>query len=74
MRGAGYFTALTSDEVAQMLVAHLSASEVMDWVKNLIEWEMPLWSFIAEHEDPDDLIQKFADAFPYSVSADPEYE
>jgi len=74
MRGAGYFTALDADEVAQMLVARLSASEVMDWVKNLIESEMPLWSFIAEHEHPDDLIQKFADAFPDSVSMDREYE
>lgn len=74
MRGAGYFTALDSDEVAQMLVDHLSDERVMQWVKNLIEWEMPLSVFIAEHEDDDILMQAFADAFPESVSPDPEYE
>ena len=35
-----------------MLVDHLSDERVMQWVKNLIEWEMPLSAFIAEHEDP----------------------
>ena len=57
-----------------MLVDHLSDERVMQWVKNLIEWEMPLSAFIAEHEDPDILIQAFADAFPESVSPDSEYE
>tara|TARA_R100000353_G_scaffold15288_2_gene14836 strand:+ start:8103 stop:8327 length:225 start_codon:yes stop_codon:yes gene_type:complete len=74
VRGAGYFTALDSFEVAQMLVDHFSDERVMQWVKNLIEWEMPLSAFIAEHEDPDILIQAFADAFPESVSPDSEYE
>ena len=74
MRGAGYYTGIDSDEVARMLVEHFSNERVMQWVKNLIEWEMPLWVFIAEHEDPDVLIQAFADAFPDSVSPDPEYE
>jgi hypothetical protein len=74
MRGAGYFTALTSDEVAQMLVDTMTKDAIYMWLLDLIQWEMPVWSFIAEHEDPDILIQKFADAFPDSVSADPEYE
>ena len=74
MRGAGYFTALDSFEVAQMLVDHLSDEQVMEWLKNLIEGEMSVSGFIAEHEDPDILIQAFADAFPDSVSPDSEYE
>ena len=74
MRGAGYFTALTSDEVAQMLVDSMTKDAIYMWLLDLIQWEMPLHVFIAEHEDPDILIQKFADAFPESVSPDPEYE
>lgn len=73
MNGSGYATNLDSDEVAAMLVANMSNAEVMDWVKNLIEWEMPLSAFIAEHEDPGHLMQMFADAFPDSVRTDPEY-
>ena len=74
MRGAGYFTEFDSFEVAAMLIDHLSNERVMQWVKDLIEWEMPLSSFIAEHCHPDELIQKFADTFPDSVSPDSEYE
>ena len=74
MRGAGYFTALDSDEVARMLVDTMTKDAIYMWLLDLIQWEMPLWAFIAEHEHPDDLMQKFADAFPDSVSADPEYE
>lgn len=74
MRGAGYFTALDSDEVARMLVDTMTKDAIYMWLLDLIQWEMPLWSFIAEHEHPDDLMQKFADAFPDSVSADSEYE
>ena len=73
MRGAGYFTALDSDEVAQMLVDSMTKDAIYMWLLDLIQWEMPLHVFIAEHEDPDILIQKFADAFPESVSPDPEY-
>lgn len=74
MRGAGYFTALDSFEVAQMLVDHMSNEQVMEWVKNLIEWEMPLSEFIAQHCNPAELIHAFADAFPECVSRDREYE
>ncbi len=73
MNGAGYATNLDSDEVAAMLVANMSDAAVMDWVKNLIEWEMPLSVFIAEHEDPDNMMQMFADAFPDCVRTDPDY-
>lgn len=74
MRGAGYFTALDSDEVAAMLVDTMTKDAIYMWLLNLIENEMPLSVFIAEHEDPDILIQAFANAFPESVSPDPEYE
>jgi pentose-5-phosphate-3-epimerase len=72
MRGAGYFTTLDANEVARMLVEHLPTQAILDWVKHLIEWEMPLHLFIAEHEDPDVLISAFADAFPDMVSIDAE--
>jgi len=72
MRGAGYFTTLDANEVARMLVAHFSDEQVVQWVRNLIEYEMPLSAFIAVHEDPDVLISAFADAFPDMVSIDAE--
>ncbi len=74
MRGAGYFTALDSDEVAQMLIDYMPDLHILDWVIYLIELEKPLSSFIAEHCHPDELIQKFANTFPDSVSVDREYE
>ncbi len=74
MRGAGYFTALDSDEVAEMLVSSMTKDAIYMWLLDLIQWEMPLHVFIAEHCDPDILIERFAAAFPECVSRDREYE
>ena len=74
MRGAGYFTALDSFEVAQMLVDSMTKDAIYMWLLDLIQDEMPISEFIAQHCDPDILIQRFADAFPESVSVDREYE
>ena len=74
MRGAGYYTNLDQDEVAEMLCDSKYRSQVLEWVAELITDMMPLHAFIAKHEEPDVLMQMLADRFPESVSVDSEYE
>lgn len=57
-----------------MLVDSMTKDALYLWLLDLIQWEMPVSEFIAQHCDPDILIERFAAAFPECVSRDREYE